>query len=117
MKNFVTPLLLLLLVFAAAPAQAQLINATGEYRVVEVDRGNQRVGVALREANPNKRQNWIYIKPDTKIVKRNFLKNGTFKDEIWTFNGFYDYAKKGTMLRAEGGRDWDKSIHAKKMWL
>ncbi len=117
MKNFLTPLLFLLLVFAAAPAQAQLLNVTGEYRVTEVDRANQRVGVALREANPNKRQNWIYIKPDTKIVKRAFLKNGTFKDEIWTFNGFFDYAKKGTMLRVEGGRDWDKSIHAKKMWL
>lgn len=117
MKNFITLLFFLLMVCAAAPAQAQLLSVTGEYRIVQVDRGKQQVGVALREANPDKVQNWIHIKPDTKIVKRNFFKNGTFKDEVWTFNGFFDYAKKGTMLRVEGGRDWDKSIHARKIWL
>lgn len=116
MRNIVLAITALLF-FAVTPAQAQLLSVTGEYRVVSVDRPNQRVGVALRDADPNVRQNWVYIKPDTKIVKRNFLPGGTFKDEIWTFNGFFDYAKKGTKFRVEGGRDWDKSIHAKKIWL
>lgn len=109
--------LLLLLFGSVGPAQAQLLTVTGEYRVTNVDRSGQRIGVALREADANVRQNWIYVKPDTKIVKRAFLKNGTFKDEIMTFNGFFDYVKKGTMLKVEGGRDWDKSIHARKIWF
>lgn len=116
MRNIVLALSALFL-FAAVPAQAQLLSVTGEYRVTNVDRGHQRVGVALRDADPNVRQNWVYIKPDTKIIKRNFLPGGVFKDEIWTFNGFFDQAKKGMKFRVEGGRDWDKSIHAKKIWL
>lgn len=94
-----------------------MLSVTGEYRVVSVDRAGQRVGVALRDADPNKRQNWVYVKPDTKIVKRSFLGGGAFRDEIMTFNGFFDYAKKGTQFRVEGGRDWDRSIHAKKIWF
>ncbi len=94
-----------------------MLSVTGEYRVVNVDRGGQRVGVALRDAAPNKRQNWIYVKPETKIVKRIFLGGGAFRDEIMTFNGFFDYVKKGTQFRVEGGRDWDRSIHAKKIWF
>jgi hypothetical protein len=90
---------------------------TGEYVVTNVDRAGQRVGIALRDADPNLRQNWVYVKPETKIVKRNFLPGGVFKDEVWTFNGFFDKVKKGTKLKVQGGRDWDKAIHAKKIWL
>lgn len=117
MKHAVFTLSCLLFLFAAGPAQAQLLMATGEYRVTDVDRAGQRVGVALRDADRNVRQNWVYIKPETKIVKRNFLPGGVFRDEVWTFNGFFDKVKKGTQFRVEGGRDWDKSIHAKKIWL
>jgi hypothetical protein len=109
--------LLLLLLLSVAPLQAQLLSVTGEYRVVSVDRPGQRVGIALRDADPNKRQNWVYVKPGTRIVKRNFYSGNGFRDEIMTFNGFFDYVKKGTLLRVEGGRDWDKSIHAKKIWM
>ncbi len=117
MKNFVLVLSAFLLLVAAGPAQAQLLSVTGEYIIVNVDRHGQRVGIALRDSDLNTRQNWVYIKPDTKIVKRNFLPGGVFKDEVWTFNGFFDRAKKGMKLRVEGGRDWDKSIHAKKIWF
>lgn len=117
MRNIVLSLSLLLLCAAAGPAQAQLLTVTGEYIVTNVDRSGQRVGIALRDADINVRQNWVYIKPDTKIVKRNFLPGGVFKDEVWTFNGFFDKARKGMKLKVEGGRDWDKSVHAKKIWL
>jgi hypothetical protein len=117
MRKIMFATLLLLLLSIAGPAQAQLLSVTGEYKVTNVDRGGQRIGIALRDADANTRQNWVYVKPDTKIVKRKFLKNGTFKDEIMTFNGFFDYVQKGTMLRVEGGRDWDKSIDAKKIWF
>lgn len=114
-KRTVLTVLILLSLFGWA--QAQMLMVTGDYRVTDVDRPNQRIGIALREDDPNKRQNWVYIKPDTKIVKRNFYQNGTFKDEVMTFNGFFDYVRKGTLLRVHGGRDWDRSIDAKKIWL
>lgn len=109
--------LLLLLFLAASPAQAQMLSVTGEYRVTDVDRAGQKIGIALRTDDPNKRQNWVYVKPETKIIKRKFLKGGVFQDEVMSFNGFFDYVKKGTLLRVQGGRDWDRSIHAKKIWL
>lgn len=115
MKKFLLTLAAFFLFFGTA--QAQLLSVTGEYRVTQVDRPQQRIGIALRESDPNVRQNWIYVKPETKIVKRVFLKNGTFKDKNLNFNDFFDYVKKGTMLRVEGGRDWDKSIHARKIWF
>lgn len=117
MKNFVLVFSAFLLLVAAGPAQAQLLSVTGDYIITNVDRNGQRVGIALRDAGTSSRQNWVYVKPDTKIVKRNFLPGGVFKDEVWTFNGFFDRAKKGMKIRVEGGRDWDKSIHAKKIWF
>lgn len=116
-KKYAFILCLFFLLLGLAPAQAQLVIVTGEYRVTEVDRTGQRVGVALRDANPNKRQNWVYISPETKIVQRRFLSGGVFRDEQMGFNGFFDYVRKGTKFRVEGGRDWDNSIHAKKLWL
>lgn len=117
MRNIVMAISFLLLLVSAGPAQAQLLSVTGEYQITNVDQAGQRVGIALRDADVNVRQNWVYIKPDTKIVKRNFLPGGVFKDEHWTFNGFFEKAKKGMKIKVEGGRDWDKSIHAKKIWL
>lgn len=117
MRKIVMAMSLLLFLVAAGPAQAQLLSVTGEYRITNVDQAGQRVGVALRDADPNIRQNWVYIKPDTRIVKRTFLPGGVFKDENWTFNGFFEKARKGMKIKVEGGRDWDKSIHAKKIWL
>lgn len=115
MKKYVLSIVALLFLFTLA--QAQIMIVKGDYRVTEVDRSGQRVGIALRDANPNVRQNWVYVKPETKIVKRVFYKNGTFKDTYPTFNDFFDYVRKGTQLKVEGGRDWDKSIHAKKIWF
>lgn len=117
MRTLLLTVSLFFLSLGLAPAQAQLLSVTGEYIVTNVDRSGQRVGIALRDADPNVRQNWVYVKPDTRIVKRKFLSGGVFKDEVWHFNDFFAYVKKGTKLKVEGGRDWDKSIHAKKIWM
>lgn len=101
----------------AGQAQAQILMVTGEYQVTNVDRDEQRIGIALRGDDPNVRQNWVYIKPDTKIVRRVWLRGGAFRDEVMSWNGFFDYVRKGTKLRVHGGRDWDGSIDAKKIWL
>ncbi len=98
------------------PCSGQLLLVTGRYRIVELDRDNQRVGVALPEADPNVRQNWVYIRATTKIIKRHY-RNGWFKDEFLTFDGFFASAKKGDLMKVHGGRRWDGGITAKKIWM
>ena len=75
----------------------------------------QRVGIAKLEANPDKRQRWLYVKATTKFVKRTNLGNQTFRDEILTYDGFFNTVKKGDVLRVNGGRGWDSSITAKSI--
>jgi len=116
MKTKLMPsLIVLLLLFAVAPAQAQLVTVNAEFRVVETQPDKQRVGVALPEASPDKRQNWLYVKATTKFVKRTNLGNQTFRDEVLTYEGFFKTVKKGDVLRVKGGRGWDSSITAKSI--
>ncbi len=105
------------LVVWAGRAQAQILMVTGEYRVTDVDRPEQRIGIALRADDPNRRQNWVHVRSDTRIVRRVWLQGGAFRDEVMTWNGFFDYVHKGTLLKVHGGRNWDGSITAKKIWL
>lgn len=108
--------ILLLLAVSAPPPQAQLLLVTGKYRVVEVDRDNQRIGVALPESNADVRQNWIYLRATTEIVKRHYREDW-FQDEQLTFDGFFSSAKKGEMMKVHGGRRWDGGITARKIWM
>ena len=101
----------------SSPAQAQILSVTGDYRVTDVDRGQQRIGIALRDDNPNHRENWVYIKPDTRIILRQFIGHGAFKDYDISFNEAWTVIHKGTKLRVHGGRDWDRSIVAYKIWM
>ena len=113
--------ILLLLVGICAlwtcPAQAQILMVTGEYRVTDIDRGQQRFGIALREDNPNKRQNWVYVFPDTHVIVRHYLGHGTFRDKVVGYNEIWGVLQKGRKLKVSGGRAWDNSIHAKKIWM
>ena len=118
MRNILMSLTgLLLLMVCATPAQAQLVTATGEYRVTNVDRESQRFGVALTEAKPDKRQNWVYVKATTKFVKRTSLGNNAFREEVLSYDGFFKTVKKGNILRVKGGRGWDGSITAKAVYF
>lgn len=119
MRRYWTPALLLALMTLAAvfPAQAQLVTVKAEYRVVETQAGKQRVGVALPDANPDTRQNWIYVKATTKFVKRTNLGNQTFRDEVLTYDGFFNTVKKGDILRVNGGRGWDGTMTAKDIYF
>lgn len=110
-------LVLLALVATALPARSQLLMVTGEYRVVELDQANNRIGVALMEANPDVRQNWIYIRLETEIVKRHYNSEGWFKDEMISPQGVWSAVKKGDKMKVHGGRGWDGSINAKKIWM
>lgn len=57
--------LLGLFVLSSDRSSGQLLLASGEYRVVDIDQDNLRVGVALMESSPDKRQNWIYLTAST----------------------------------------------------
>lgn len=106
-----------LFVLSSDRSSGQLILATGEYRVIDIQSDQQRVGVALLEAAPDKRQNWIYLTATTKINKRHSSGDGWFRDEILSYEGFFNSVRSGDKLRVEGGRRWDGGITAKKIWM
>jgi hypothetical protein len=109
--------LLGLFVISSDRSSGQLILAHGEYRVVEVDSDHQRIGVALLEADPRTRQNWIYLTATTNINKRHSSGDGWFRDEKLSYEGFFNSVRSGDKLRVEGGRRWDGGITAKKIWM
>lgn len=102
----------------ASTAQAQILLTTGEYRVVVVDKAEQRLGIAELEANPNRRQNWIYVKYNTELMRRVTPQpdDGEFRYEKVDWSEFFNDIKKGALITVHGGRDWDRSIDAKKIW-
>lgn len=99
-------------------AQAQIILTTGEYRVVVVNKAEQRLGIAELGANPNRRQNWVYVKHNTELMKRVTPQpdDGEFRYKKVTWNEFFNDIKKGSLITVHGGRDWDRSIDARKIW-
>jgi hypothetical protein len=109
--------LLGLFVLSSDRSSGQLLLASGEYRVVDIDQDNLRVGVALMESSPDKRQNWIYLTAKTTINKRHSSGDGWFRDEKLSYEGFLNTVRSGDKLRVEGGRRWDGGITAKKIWM
>ena len=107
--------LTLLCLFCATGAQAQLILAKGEYRIVELDKPNQRFGIAQLEAKPDRRQNWVYVKATTKFRKRTQLDEETFRVQKFTYDEFFATIKKGDIVKVKGGRGWTGSITAKEV--
>ena len=106
-----------LLVTVAAPTNAQLLTVTGEYRITEVDRGGQRIGVAFRKDNPKRTQNWVYIRPDTRVNLRRSLGRGVFRDEVLNYENSWNEFRVGRPIKLHGGRGWDGTISAKKIWM
>jgi len=94
------------------PVQAQLILASGTYRITELDEDKERIGIAQLDANPTVTQNWIYLKLKTKVTKR-FSQNGWLRDESVPINEIFNVVEKGDVIKVEGGRDWNGSITAK----
>ena len=100
-------------------AEAQLIVVEDTYRIVEVDDQENRIGIANPDANPNVTQNWVYVEADTKASARQYT-NGLFSDRVYTdTEQIIDLAElhEGELFKLNGGRDWDGSIDASKIWL
>ncbi|MGM9999657.1 MAG: hypothetical protein ACI38Q_09770 [Candidatus Bruticola sp.] len=102
---------------ATAPqAQAQLILASGTYRITELDQGKERIGIAQLDANPTVTQNWVYLRLKTKVTKR-FSQNGWLRDENIPVSEIFSVIEKGDIIKVEGGRDWNGSITAKDILI
>lgn len=102
-----------------APADAQMILVESKYRVVDVDKFENRIRVALPEDDPNVGQNWVYIDSDTRGAMRIYHGNGTFSDQVLGPEAILNAAaaREGQLIRVHGGRDWDGSINAKSVWM
>ena len=109
-------LLSTLWLWGAQPAAAQLILASGTYRVTELSPDKERVGIAQMDANPNVTQNWVYLKLQTKVTKR-FSQNGWLRDEKVPVSEIFHVLEVGDVINVEGGRDWNGSITAKSILI
>ena len=103
------------IIFGTEPVQAQMFPVTETYRVVVVDRAQQKIGIARLEDSPDVRQNWVYIKDNTEIIHRIWRENSEFRDEQIDWNDFFKLVKKGTCVKVHGGRNIDTSIDAKNI--
>ncbi len=100
---------------ASSPARAQILLVTSDYRVVDLDQDKNRIGVALPESKPNVRQNWVYVRLETEVVRRQ-EKDGWIRDEILKPEEIWTSIQKGDVIRVQGGRGWDGSITARSIW-
>ncbi|HBM97763.1 TPA: hypothetical protein DD394_09935 [bacterium UBP9_UBA11836] len=108
---------LLTALFVHAPqAQAQLILASGTYRITELNQDKERIGIAKLDANPTVTQNWVYLRLKTKVTKR-FSQNGWLRDESIPVSEIFSVIEKGDVIRVNGGRDWNGSITAKDILI
>lgn len=101
-------------------ANAQLVVVEDTYRVVEIDDAENRVGIANPDADPNVVQNWVYIEPDTRAAAREYYQNGLFRDMVYSDSEkIIELAEmhEGDLFKLNGGRDWDGSIDASKIWF
>lgn len=108
---------LALALFLQGTAQAQVLLVSNEYRITHVDRPDLRLGVCEKDADPDRRQNWVYVNTDTVLTRRVFLGDGSFKDETLDWSTFFSLVRKGMVIKVHGGRDWNMSIDAKQIWI
>ena len=105
-------------VVLSTPAQAQLVVAKGLYRVVEIDRDKTRIGVCKIDADPNKRQLWVYVQINTKIILREQNPSDkTLRDVAVNPIELFSILYKGDVIRVNGGRDWALDIDAKDILI
>jgi len=90
---------------------------TGDYRITEMDEGNQRFGIALPEAKPDVTQNWCYVDPKTDISRKQTNAQGWSKEDKLNYYQFFQRAKPGSMIRIHGGRRWDGEISGKTLLM
>lgn len=112
--------LALLLIVGIQPSSAQLIVVENDFRIVSVDQDDNRIGIAQPDADPKVRQNWLYLEDDVRLSIRESIGGGAFRDAVYTDkNVIFNVMRKnkGQLIKIHGGRDWDGSIDASKIWM
>ncbi|NDD27452.1 MAG: hypothetical protein EB084_04215 [Proteobacteria bacterium] len=106
----------MVLIVSSAPATAQLVLVDNEYYVTEMRPGKGEFGVALSKGQYT--QNWVRLKLDTKIAHRRWLGQGKgFVDETVSPERLFSMLKIGSKVRVNGGRNFDGSVNAKRIWF
>jgi hypothetical protein len=96
------------------PAKAQLIVVKKDYYVTELLPGKMKLGIA--EEKGKETRNWVCIKDTTKVNMREW-DGHAFRDKRIAPVDIYKHLKIGQRFQVEGGRDWDQTIVAKKIWF
>ncbi len=120
MRKFFSLLTLIALLLVTVPSQAQIIVVEDDFRIVAVDFDDNRFAVARPEADPDVRQNWVYLENDIRLSYREYMGNGAFRDNVVTnkreiLNILA--SNEGDLIKVHGGRDFDGSIDASKIWM
>ena len=77
----------------------------------------ERLGIRLRDAdNGGQTQNWLWLKPETRVSVRHFTGNGTYWDEVLNGDQAWRVLTPGKNIRVHAGRDWDGTLTAHQIW-
>lgn len=108
----------LLLLALLVPARAQILTADAPYRIVTLKPDEHGFDIQLvSERDHTDAQNWVYFKVETKIYQEIIRDDGSRKVFELTPKKFFQIARVGDIVRVEGGRNWDMSIAAYKIWM
>src|SRR5262249_13773524 len=108
----------LMLLCLLVPARAQVLHVDSNYRIVTLKPDEHGFDIQLvSETNHNDAQNWVYFKVETVIYQEIIRNDGSRKVFEVSPKKFFQIAKVGDIVRVDGGRDWDMSIAAYKIWL
>lgn len=108
----------MLLIVLCVPARAQVLTVDSNYRIVTLKPDEHGFDIQLvSESDHTDAQNWVYFKIETKIYQEIIRDDGSRKVFEVSPKKFFQIAKVGDIVRVQGGRDWDMSIAAYKIWL
>lgn len=103
-KLVISMLLLLAIGLSMTSAQAQLVTVDERYYVTEVRRDQHKIGVS--SGPDGKTRTWVVIDQRTRVSRNGY---------VVSRNAVYGI-RPGTRIRVQGGRDFDQSVAAKKIW-
>lgn len=117
-KTLALALLLGLLCLAQQAQAGAILPVTGDYTVTEQVRSRERLGIRLRTAhNGNQTQNWLWLRPSTRVSMRHYNADGSYWDETLSYEKAWQVLTPGRKFRVHAARDWDGTLVAHQIWL
>lgn len=97
------------------PARAQLVTVTEDYYVTEVRADKKKIGVAAGKTRETR--NWVKVDGNTRVARRVWVTRHSYRDEVISLPAMWKLLKPGKRIKVSGGRDWDQTVVARKIWL